>query len=103
MGEFIKVAETKDVAPGSEILVELDGEPIALFNVDGTYYAIGDTCTHSGGPLSEGDLDGEVVTCPWHGAQFDVKTGEAMSPPATEPVRSYRVKVEGSDILIKRP
>lgn len=103
MGEFIKVAQVKDVDKGTAILVELEGERIALFNVNGTFYAIGDTCTHSGGPLSEGDLDGDVVTCPWHGAQFDVKTGEVLGPPADEPVTNYRVKVEGSDILIQRP
>lgn len=103
MGEFIKVAQVKDVDTGTAILVELEGERIALFNVNGTFYAIGDTCTHSGGPLSEGDLDGDVVTCPWHGAQFDVKTGEVLGPPADEPVTNYRVKVEGSDILIQRP
>ncbi len=101
MGEFVKVAEAKDVAAGSGILVELEGEQVALFNVNGTFYAIGDTCTHSGGPLSEGELDGDVVTCPWHGAQFDVKTGEVTGPPAPEPVKSYRVKVEGADILIE--
>ncbi|MFQ5656773.1 MAG: Rieske (2Fe-2S) protein [Candidatus Methylomirabilales bacterium] len=103
MGEFVKVAETKDVAVGTGILVELNGERIALFNVDGTLFAIDDTCTHSGGPLSEGELEGSVVTCPWHGAQFDVKTGEVTGPPAPEPVTSYRVKVEGADILIERP
>lgn len=103
MGEFVKVAETKDIASGAGILVEVDGERIALFNVNGTFYAIGDTCTHAGGPLSEGDLDGDVVTCPWHGAQFDVKTGEVLGPPADEPVTNYRVKVEGPDILIQRP
>lgn len=103
MGEFVKVAETKDIASGAGILVEVDGERIALFNVNGTFYAIGDTCTHAGGPLSEGDLDGDMVTCPWHGAQFDVKTGEAVGPPAQEPVTNYRVKVEGSDLLIERP
>ncbi|MFQ5657325.1 MAG: Rieske (2Fe-2S) protein [Candidatus Methylomirabilales bacterium] len=103
MGEFVKVAETKDIAAGTGILVELKGERIALFNVNGTYYAIGDVCTHSGGPLSEGDLDGDVVTCPWHAAEFGVKTGEVMSPPASDPVSSYRVKVEGSDILIETP
>ncbi|MFQ5988658.1 MAG: Rieske (2Fe-2S) protein [Candidatus Methylomirabilales bacterium] len=102
MGEFVKVAETKDVVAGTGILVELEGERIALFNENGTFYAIGDICTHSGGPLSEGDLDGDVVICPWHGAQFDVKTGEVMGPPASEPVPSYRVKVEGEDILIER-
>lgn len=103
MGEFVKVAETQDIATGTGILVELDGERIALFNANGTFYAIGDTCTHAGGPLSEGDLEEDAVTCPWHGAQFDVKTGGVLGPPAPEPVTSYRVKVEGSDILIARP
>ena len=103
MGEFVKVAETKDIAAGTGILVELGGERIALFNVNGTFYAIGDVCTHSEGPLSEGDLDGDVVTCPWHAAEFDVKTGAVLSPPASDPVPSYRVKVEGSDILIETP
>ena len=102
MGEFIKVAQTKDIAAGTGILVELEGERIALFNENGTFYAIGDICTHAGGPLSEGDLDGDTVTCPWHLAQFNVKTGEVVSPPATDPVPSYRVKVEGEDILIER-
>jgi glycine betaine catabolism B len=103
MGEFVKIAETKDIAPGMSVLVELEGERIALFNVDGTFYAIGDVCTHAGGPLSEGELDGETVTCPWHGAQFDVRTGEVVGPPAPEPVPGYRVKTEGADILIERP
>ncbi len=102
MGEFVKVVETKDISPGSGILVEKDGERIALFNVNGSFFAIGDTCIHAGGPLSEGDLDGDAVTCPWHGVQFDVKTGEATGPPAKGPVTSYRVKVEGSDLLIER-
>ena len=103
MGKFVKVAETKDVAAGTGILVELEGERIALFNVNGTFCAIGDVCTHSGGPLSEGDLDGDTVTCPWHGAQFDIKSGEVLGPPAPDPVPSYRVKVEGTAILIERP
>ncbi|MEA3509245.1 MAG: non-heme iron oxygenase ferredoxin subunit [candidate division NC10 bacterium] len=103
MGEFVKVAETKDIDSGTGILVELGGERIALFNVNGTFYAIGDVCTHSEGPLSEGDLDGEVVTCPWHAAEFDVKTGAVLSPPASDPVPSYRVKVEGSAIHIETP
>ncbi len=103
MGEFVKVAEVKDITAGTGILVELEGDRIALFNMNGTFYAIGDTCTHAGGPLSDGDLDGEIVTCPWHGAQFDVKTGGVVGPPAPEPVTSYRVKVEGSDVFIERP
>jgi nitrite reductase/ring-hydroxylating ferredoxin subunit len=103
MGTFVKVAEAKDIAAGTGILVELDGDRIALFNVNGTFHAIGDTCTHAGGPLSDGDLDGDLVTCPWHGAQFDVKTGEVVGPPAPKPVTSYHVKVEGSDVLMERP
>lgn len=102
MVEFVKVATTGELAPGWGKLVEVSDKRIALFNVDGTYYAIDDECTHEGGPLSEGDLAGDIVECPWHLAQFNVKTGEVVSPPATDPVPSYRVKVEGEDILIER-
>ena len=70
MGQFIKVAQKGDIPPGKCVSVEVNGQRVALFNVDGAYYAIGDTCTHRGGPLSEGDLDVKVVTCPWHGATF---------------------------------
>ena len=101
MGEFIKVAEVKDVTPGSGILVELDGEPLALFNVDGTFYAIGDTCTHRAGPLSEGEVSGTTVTCPWHRAQYDLKTGGVLTPPAPQGVASYKVVVEGDAVSIE--
>jgi len=68
MGELLKVLEKKDVSPGSSTAVELRGQKVAVFNVDGTFYAIGDTCTHRGRPLSEGEVSGTTVTCPWHGA-----------------------------------
>ena len=103
MGTFKKVAETKDVGPGSAIAVDVDGERIAIFNVDGTYHAIGDTCTHVGGPLSEGDVDGTTVTCPWHGAQFDVATGKVLGAPAGTDVKSYNVQVEGDEIQVEVP
>jgi nitrite reductase/ring-hydroxylating ferredoxin subunit len=74
---------------------------VALFNVEGTYYAIGDTCTHRGGPLSEGDVQGTKVTCPWHGAHFDLKTGAVLGPPAQKGVPSYKVTVEGDDIKVE--
>jgi nitrite reductase/ring-hydroxylating ferredoxin subunit len=64
-------------------------------------YAIGDTCTHRGGPLSEGDVQGARVTCPWHGADFDLKTGAALGPPARKGVPSYKVVVEGDDIKVE--
>jgi hypothetical protein len=66
--KLLKIAKTKDVPPGQAAAFTIEGQKIALFNVEGTYYAIGDTCTHRGGPLSEGDVQGTRVTCPWHGA-----------------------------------
>jgi nitrite reductase/ring-hydroxylating ferredoxin subunit len=71
MGRFVRVASTQDVPPGTAISVEVEGRPIALFNIDGAFYAIDDECTHSGGSLSLGELGGMVVACPWHGACFD--------------------------------
>ncbi len=69
-------------------------------NIDGTYYAIADTCTHRGGPLSEGAVEGTVVSCPWHGATFDVTTGNVLGPPAAEGVAHYNVQVDGNDIKV---
>ncbi len=100
MGGHVKVATVGDIPPGEAMSVEVGGEEVALFNLDGTYYAIGDVCTHAGGPLSDGELEGEEVECPWHGGRFNVRTGEALAPPASAAVRSYSVKVEGDDILI---
>ena len=101
MGRIVKVAETKDVPPGTAMDVDLEGRSVALFNVDGRFYAIDGTCTHRGGPLSEGELDGTVVTCPWHGARFDVTTGEVLGPPAARGVGRYDVRVEGEDVKIE--
>lgn len=97
MAEFVKVARTEDVAPGQGKMVEVNGKKIAVFNVEGAYYAIDDTCTHHGGPLSEGELAGKEVTCPWHGAIFDVTTGEVLGPPAPKGVSRYNVRVSGND------
>src|SRR5215467_1875473 len=96
-----KVAEAKEVAPGTGKVVGAEGRCIALFNVAGTFHAIDNTCTHRGGPLGEGDLAGEVVTCPWHGAQFNVKTGDVLTPPARTGVRSFPVQVQGNDVLVE--
>ena len=70
MGDFVKVAETKDIQPSKMIAVEVDGEKVCVANVEGKYYAIGNVCTHMGGPLAEGKLEGNVVECPWHGSTF---------------------------------
>ena len=82
-------------------MVEVEGKKIALFNVDGSFYAIDDTCTHRGGPLSEGVLEGNQVTCPWHGAIYDVSTGDVLGPPAPKGVARYNVRVEASNIEVE--
>jgi 3-phenylpropionate/trans-cinnamate dioxygenase ferredoxin subunit len=89
MARLVKVANTTSLPPGKATAVEFDGRRIALFNVGGTYYAIDDTCPHAGGPLSEGQVDGDKVVCPWHDAAFDLKTGDVLSPPAFEGVKNY--------------
>src|SRR5215472_15556018 len=101
MAEFVKVARVDQIAPGAAKAVEAGGRKIALFNIDGTFYAIDDTCTHRGGPLSEGMLIGEEVTCPWHGAVFDVRSGAVLGPPAPRDVVHYAVRVEGGDIEVE--
>jgi len=103
MRQTVKVAKTSDVPVGKAKCVEVAGQKVALFNVDGKYYAIADTCTHRGGPLSEGEVEGTAVTCPWHGASFDLTTGGAMNPPARVGVACFRVQVTGEDISIETP
>jgi 3-phenylpropionate/trans-cinnamate dioxygenase ferredoxin subunit len=100
MAEFVKVASRAELPPGSKALTEVDGRPIAVFNVDGHFYAIDDVCTHDGGPLAEGVLEGCEIQCPRHGARFDVRTGKALCLPAFEPVTAHRVELRGDDIFV---
>jgi 3-phenylpropionate/trans-cinnamate dioxygenase ferredoxin component len=100
MSDYVKVAVRADLPPGGKKLVDLDGRAIALFNVDGEYFAIDDVCTHDGGPLAEGELEGAEIRCPRHGARFDVRTGKALSFPAIEPVETLAVEVRGEDIYV---
>jgi nitrite reductase/ring-hydroxylating ferredoxin subunit len=101
VAEWLKVAKASDIAPGDAKAVDVGAKRIALFNIEGTYHAIDDTCTHRGGPLSEGIAVGTEVTCPWHGAVFDVTTGSVMGLPAPRRVASYAVRMEGDDIEIE--
>jgi len=103
MAQPIRVADLKDVPPGKSACVDFGGEKVALFNVAGTVHAIADTCTHRGGPLSEGEVEGTTVTCPWHGASFDLKTGAVLGPPAGQSVKRYLVTVKGNDVLLSVP
>ena len=101
MAKLVKVAETNDLTPGKAAAFEVEGKRIAVFNVGGTYYAIDDTCPHAEGPLSEGEVVGDKIVCPWHQAEFDLKTGEVLSPPAFEGVKTYKVAVEGNEIKVE--
>ena len=101
MADFARVAATAEVPPGKAKMVEAGGKKIALFNVGGEYYAIDDTCSHRGGPLSKGAVEGGTITCPWHGSKFDIKTGAVIGPPAVTGVASYRVRVSGLDVEVE--
>jgi 3-phenylpropionate/trans-cinnamate dioxygenase ferredoxin subunit len=85
---------------GSAIRIEVDGEPVAVFNVGGTFYAIGAVCPHEGGPLEEGEVENGEVTCPWHGSVFDLKTGRVLTPPARKDVQAYDVRIEGNSLTV---
>ena len=100
---FRKAATVGDVPPGSGRQVTIQDRKIGLFNVDGTYYAIEDICPHRGAPLSEGECEGAVVFCPWHGAQFDLTSGSHLTPPAPRGVASYKVQVVGDEIQVDVP
>lgn len=99
MADFIRVAEVSEMKPGECKVVQADGKEIALFNVEGTVCALDNTCLHRGGPLGEGELDGDVVTCPWHGWQYNVRTGEKCSD-RSQKVARYETKVEGGQIMV---
>lgn len=98
-GKWVKVASTEEVAPGNAIKVEIDGQELALYNVDGKYYCTSNICPHQGGPLHEGMLEGTNVVCPWHAWVFDVSTGVSPVNPRAK-VPCLAVKVEGKDVLV---
>lgn len=100
MSEFKTVANVGDLAPGEMMCVRIRRKRIALYNVDGEYYATGDTCTHEEASLSEGELYGDIVECPLHGAAFNVRTGEVDAPPAIVDVETYPVQVVDDEIQV---
>lgn len=99
---YVKVGQVADFPVGSLKKVVVGGEDVLVANVSGTLFAITNTCTHRGGPLNEGELEGDKVICPWHGGQFDLKTGKVLQPPPRKDEVSFDVRVEGSDVLLKR-
>lgn len=100
MGEFVKAAKKQDIEAGKGVVADCGGKPVAIFHVEGNFFAIGNTCLHRGGPLGEGECEGTVVTCPWHGWRYDVTTGCNMDNPNLK-VQKYNLKVEGDDILVE--
>jgi 3-phenylpropionate/trans-cinnamate dioxygenase ferredoxin component len=100
MNDFVKVTKASDILPGEIKSYVIENEVIAICNVGGKFYAIKDECTHMEFPLSDGLLDGETVTCAYHGAEFNVTTGEALCMPAVESVDTYELRVDGADIYV---
>jgi nitrite reductase (NADH) small subunit len=96
---YVRVAKTSEVPSGTICEMQAGGKPVALANVGGKFFAISGICAHQGGPLGEGELDGLIVTCPWHGWQFDVTTGQ-VSPHGGIGVESYPVEVRGDEIFV---
>jgi nitrite reductase (NADH) small subunit len=102
MPKFVKMTTLDDLTPGSAVEVEHDGRIYALFHIDGEVWAVDGLCPHQGGPLAEGELRGTIVTCPWHGWQFDVANGRStLGTRLTQP--TFEVRVEGRDILVAVP
>ena len=102
MTEFIKVGTKADFKDGMLTGIQVKGHPVCIAHAAGTFYAFDDTCTHAQALLSRGDLeDGAEAVCPLHGARFSITTGEALTPPAVKPVRTFAVKVEGEDIFVE--
>ena len=99
MAVLTKVAKTSEIPTGTGKVVEVGGKTIAVFNCEGTLYAIDNTCKHRGGPLGEGSLAGTTVTCPWHGWEYDVSSGACTTDDSVK-VQKFELKVEGQDILV---
>ena len=98
MSTFVKACAVADVQPGTGKTITVEGKELALFNVDGTFYAVDNECPHRGGPLGEGELEGCVVTCPWHAWQFDLSTGESITDDMS--VVRHETRIEGDDVLV---
>jgi len=99
---FTKVGTLSDFPEGRLKKVQMKGEDLVVANIAGKIYAMTATCTHRGGPLDEGELNGTTVVCPWHGGQFDIITGKVVNPPPMKDEASYDVQVQGSDVLLKK-
>jgi 3-phenylpropionate/trans-cinnamate dioxygenase ferredoxin subunit len=101
--EFLEIAPASELPPGERLFVEIEGKPIVIFNVAGQFFAIADVCSHDDGPVGEGAIDGYNITCPRHGAQFDIRTGKVVQMPAVVDIPAYPVKVVDAMIQLGVP
>jgi 3-phenylpropionate/trans-cinnamate dioxygenase ferredoxin subunit len=101
MAEFVRVASVSSIPDPGRMILEIEDRMVVLFHVGGMFYCIDDVCTHDGGPLGNGPLEGHQVACPRHGARFDIRTGKALTMPATESAAVHEVNVEGNDVFVR--
>jgi 3-phenylpropionate/trans-cinnamate dioxygenase ferredoxin subunit len=101
MSDWQDVAAVDELVPGAHRVVDVEGTQVAVFNLDGEYYAIEDVCTHDGGVLTGGSVEGDQIVCPRHGARFSIKTGAVLAPPAYEPVHPFPVRVLDGRIQVR--
>lgn len=101
MSDWIDVAAVEDLPVGSHRVVEIDGAQVAVFNLDNEFHAIEDVCTHDGGVLTGGTVEGEQIICPRHGARFSIRTGAVLAPPAYEPIHTFPVRVHAGRVQVR--
>lgn len=101
MSDWITVAKTDELLPGQWCTLEVDGTAVVVFNIEGDYYAIEDVCTHDGGQLTGGTVEGDQIVCPRHGARFCIRTGDALTPPAYEPTAKFPVRVHEGTVQVR--
>jgi 3-phenylpropionate/trans-cinnamate dioxygenase ferredoxin subunit len=101
--EFVEIAPVDELPNGERLFVEIEGKPLVIFNIAGQFFSIGDVCSHDDGPVGEGDIEGYNITCPRHGAEFDIRTGKVVSMPAVVDIPAYPVKVVNGMIQVGIP
>ncbi|MCC6714755.1 MAG: non-heme iron oxygenase ferredoxin subunit [Gammaproteobacteria bacterium] len=103
MSDWVDVATTEELPPGARRVVDVDGVQILVVNLDGEFFALEDVCTHDGTPIDEGDIHGDEITCPRHGARFCLRTGEALCAPAYEPIPTFPVRIRAGILQVRDP
>jgi 3-phenylpropionate/trans-cinnamate dioxygenase ferredoxin subunit len=101
MSDWVDVARKDDLTPGQHVVVDVDAVAVAVFNIDGEFLAVEDVCTHDGAELASGNLEGDTIVCPRHGAKFCLRTGEVLAPPAYEPVSSFPIRIHGDMVQVR--